>query len=120
MYKSVGDIYYKKKVSLMCDPSVNTVILDASEDVSAIVFSDGIGDVNWLAQLGLDVVHYITKGKTEDEIAQAILQKSITNAVVSQYGKIVPFPSQAPRPKWDDMSGSIVRIRSEPCESEKS
>jgi len=120
MYKSVGDIYYKKKVSLMCDPSVNTVILDASEDVSVIVFSDGIGDVNWLAQLGLDVVNYITKGKTEDEVAQAILQKSITNAVVSQYGKIVPLPSQEPRPKWDDISGSIVRIRSEDTEREKS
>lgn len=120
MYKSIGDTYYKKKVSMMCDPSVNTVILDASEDVSAIVFSDGIGDVNWLAQLGLDVVNYIAKGKTEDEVAEAILQKSITNAVVSKYGKIVPLPSQAPRPKWDDMSGSIVRIRSEPSEREES
>jgi hypothetical protein len=66
------------------------------------------------------VVNYIAKGKTEDEVAQAILQKSITNAVVSQYGRITPLPSQPPRPNWDDISGSIVRIRSEVSEKEKS
>jgi len=120
MYKSIGDIYYKKKVSLMCDPSVNTVILDASEDVSAIVFSDGIGDVNWLGKLGMDVLSYITKDLTVDQMAQAILQKSITNAVVSEYVRITPLPSQPPRPNWDDISGSIVRISSEPSENEKS
>jgi serine/threonine protein phosphatase PrpC len=120
MYKSIGDTYFKKKVCMMFEPSVNTVILDASEDVSAIVFSDGIGDLNWLAQLGLDVVNYIAKDMTEDEMAQAILQKTITNAVVSTYGRITPLPSQPPRPNWDDISGSIVRIRSEDREKEKS
>ena len=120
MYKSVGDIYFKGKVSMMYTPSVNTIVLDASEDVSALVFSDGIGDVNWLAQLGLDVVNYISKDMTADEMAQAILQKSITNAVVSQYGRITPLPSQPPRPNWDDISGSLVRICSELSENEKS
>ena len=109
MWKSIGDTEMKQKTHMDIRPSKKIRVVGEGEDLSVLCCSDGLADTRFLSRMAEEAVEHFRENKTVDELGAFWLDRSMTIAQLQNYGGVDIVESKRV-PKWDDVSGSLVRI----------
>jgi len=110
MWKSIGDAEMKEKTHMDIRPSKKIRVVGEGEDLSVLCCSDGLADTRYLSRMAEEAVVHFRENKTVEQLGTFWLDRSLTIAQQQAYAGGIDIVNQKRIPKWDDVSGSLVRI----------
>ena len=110
MWQSIGDAEMKMKTHMGIKPSKKIRVVGDGEDLSVLCCSDGLADTRYLSRMAEEAVEHFRENKTVEQLGTFWLDRSLTIAQQQAYAGGIDIVNQKRIPRWDDVSGSLVRI----------